>query len=162
MSRPCWHILLIEDSADDRADLRQMLLRGASRRYRFSEALLGAAGIQQVLQSLDGPVDCVLLDYVLPDMDAPEVLAALSHGADMPPCPVVVITGSVVEEGQPLLSAGAQDFIGKRWTSSESLTRVVENAVDRYALQVERRRADEAVQTSEERYRALFNSIDVG
>jgi CheY-like chemotaxis protein len=42
MSRPQWHILLIDDSADDRADLRQMLLRGAGRRYHFSEAELGA------------------------------------------------------------------------------------------------------------------------
>ncbi len=162
MEKQPWHILLIEDNAEDCADMRQMLLRGGKRRYRFSEASFGAEGVRKVLCQEHGPVDCVLLDYDLPDMDALEVLAALSAGADMPPCPVVVITGSVVEEGQPLLSAGAQDFIGKRWTSSESLTRVVENAVDRYALQVERRRADEAVQTSEERYRALFNSIDVG
>jgi len=162
MEKQPWHILLIEDNAEDCADMRQMLLRGGTRRYRFSEARFGAEGVRKVLCQEHGPVDCVLLDYGLPDMDALEVLAALCAGADMPPCPVVVITGSVVEEGQPLLSAGAQDFIGKRWTSSESLTRVVENAVDRYALLVERRRADEAVRTSEERYRALFNSIDIG
>lgn len=162
MEKQPWHILLIEDNAEDCADMRQMLLLGGKRRYRFSEARFGAEGVRKVLCQEHGPVDCVLLDYGLPDMDALEVLSALCAGADMPPCPVVVITGSVVEEGQPLLSAGAQDFIGKRWTSSESLTRVVENAVDRYALLVERRRADEAVRTSEERYRALFNSIDIG
>ena len=133
-----------------------------SRPRGFSEARFGAEGVRKVLAPHGGPVDCVLLDYGLPDMDALEVLEALCDGADMAPCPVVVITGAAVEEGQPLLSAGAQDFIGKRWTSAESLTRAVENAVDRYALQVERRRAADALRTSEERYRSLFNSIDAG
>ncbi len=162
MEKPPWHILLIEDNAEDCADMRQMLLGAATRRYRFSEARSGADGVRKILDLENGPVDCVLLDYGLPDMDAPEVLALLCSGADLPPCPVVVITGSAVEEGQALLSAGAQDFIGKRWTSADSLTRVVENAVDRYALQAERRRVENALRISEERYRALFNSIDAG
>ena len=162
METPPWHILLMEDNAEDCADMRQMLLRGGHRRYRFSEARFGAEGVRKVLSLEHGPVDCVLLDYALPDMDALEVLDALREGADLPPCPVVVITGTVVEEGQPLLNAGAQDFIGKRWTGSDSLTRAVENAVDRYALQVERRVAEQALRVSEQRYRALFNSIDAG
>ena len=162
MSRPCWHILLIDDSADDRADLRQMLLCGASRRYRFSEAPLGAAGVRQVLEALDGTVDCVLLDYVLPDMDAPEVLAALCQGADTPPCPVVVITGRDREDGLKLLGCGAQEYIGKRWTSPESLTRAVENAVERFAMMAARQHAEAALRSSEERFRSLFNSIDSG
>lgn len=162
MARPLLHILLIDDSADDRADLRQMLLRGASRRYRFSEAELGADGVRQVLERTNGPVDCVLLDYSMPDMDAPELLAALCQGTDLPPCPVVVITGSERDDGLGLLSAGAQDYIGKRWTSVESLTRAVENAIERFAMMAAHQRAEAALRASEERYRALFNSIDAG
>ena len=81
-------------------------------------------------------VDCVLLDYSMPDMDAPELLAALCQGSDLPPCPVVVITGTEGEDGLSLLGAGAQDYIGKRWTSAESLTRAVENAVERFAMTI--------------------------
>ncbi len=135
MARTLWHILLIDDSADDRADLRQMLLLGGSRRYRFSKAELGAQGVRMALDPARGPIDCVMLDYCLPDMDAPEVPAALCNGAGLAPWPVVVITGSAVEERSGLLSAGAQDYIGKRWTSPESVTRAIENAVERFALQ---------------------------
>ncbi|MBC7703679.1 MAG: response regulator, partial [Rhodoferax sp.] len=162
MQKLPWHILIIENSKEDCADLRQMLLRAGRRRYRFSEAYSGAEGVRKVLALEDGPVDCVLLDFGLPDMDAPEILAALCNGADLPPCPVVVITGTDINVGQALLGAGAQDFIGKRWTGSDSLTRAVENAIDRYALQTERRRTEAALRISEERYRALFNSIDAG
>lgn len=163
MATPCWHILLIEDNPDDCADLRQMLLRGGSRRrYRFSEARLGAEGVRLLRDPLTGPVDCVLLDYDLPDMNAHGVLAALRNATGMPPCPVVVVTGMPTEEGLQLLAAGAQDYIGKRWTSADSLTRAVENAVERFALLAENQGAQEALRASEERYRALFNSIDAG
>ena len=162
MARPPWHILLIDDDPEECADLRQMLLRGGSRRYRFTEARLGAQGICQVLDPQAVPVDCVLLDFDLPDMNAHGVLAALCNRTGMPPCPVVVMTGTATEEGLHLLGAGAQDYIGKRWTSSDSLTRAVESAVERFALLTERRRSQDALRTSEERYRSLFESIDAG
>ena len=60
MPRPTRHILLIDDSFDDRADLRQMLLRAGNCRYRFSEAELGAEGVRQTLWTINrsrGPAD---------------------------------------------------------------------------------------------------------
>ena len=113
MKNQLWHILIIDDSPDDRADLRQMLLRGSDRRYRFSEAELGADGLRQLQQTREDPYDCILLDYSLPDMNAEELLAAFCAGADLPPCPVVVVTGSGRADGRKLLRAGAQDYIGK-------------------------------------------------
>lgn len=145
MTRPPLHILLIEDNAEDCADMRQMLLQTGRRRYAFSETRLGAEGVRMVLEPQQGPVDCVLLDYGLPDMDALEVLAALCQGGDMPPCPVVVVTGTLIDEGQRLMVAGAQDYIGKRWASAESLTRAIENAIDRFALQRERKQIASAL-----------------
>lgn len=145
MSRTPLHILLIEDNAEDCADMRQMLLQTGRHRYTFSEASLGAAGVRLVFEPEHGPVDCVLLDYGLPDMNALEVLAALRQGSDMPPCPVVVITGALIDEGQRLLAAGAQDYIGKGWASAEGLTRAIENAIDRFALQRERKRIEQAL-----------------
>ena len=162
MNRRPLHILLIDDNVDDLAYLRQMLLQSGRQRLVFSEAQLGTDGLRKVFKPEHGPVDCVLLDYCLPDMDALQVLTDLCQGSDMPPCPVVVITGTAADEGHNLLKAGAQDFIGKHWISSESLMRSVENAIDRYALLVDRRRAVQAMYASETLYRSLFNSIDSG
>ena len=149
-----WQILIVDDSQDDRADLRQMMLKGSQRRYRFTEAQFGTDGLQKIGDGHDGrgsPYDCVLLDYQLPDMDAPEVLAILCQGLDLPPCPVVVVTGwdGVTNgTGPKLLRAGAQDYISKGWTSPESLTRAVENAVERFALLTERKQAEVALKAA--------------
>ena len=90
MTKPSLHILIIEDNNEDLSDLRQKLLIGGNRRYRFSDAKLGVEGFKMILNPEHVPYDCVLLDYDLPDIDAPEMLAMLSKGAAMLPCPVIV------------------------------------------------------------------------
>lgn len=162
MTKPSLHILIIEDNDEDLSDLRQKLLIGGNRRYRFSDAKLGVEGLKMILNPEHAPYDCVLLDYDLPDIDAPELLAMLCKGMDMPPCPVVVITGLAIDEGRELLCAGAQDFIGKSWTTPESLSRAIENAIERFKLLSERQHTEDLIRASEERYRTLFNSIDAG
>ena len=144
-----FHVLLIEDSPDDRADIRQMLLRGSQRRYTFSEAETGSAALR-ALHEMANPPDCILLDFNLPDMTALEILAEMHAGKPLPGCPVVVLTG-VAECGPHVIGAGAQDFVGKSWASPESLTRAIENAVERYALTREHQKAYEALCTSEQR-----------
>jgi len=151
MKNKIWHILLIDDDADDRTDLRQKLIRGSDRRYRFTEAELGSEALQKVRDMPDGSYECVILDYYLPDMNGDEVLAAMCDGADLPPWPIVVVTGLDREDGPTLLSAGAQDFISKNWISPESLTRAVENSIERYALLRERTDTLKALRASEER-----------
>ncbi len=155
---PDWCILVVDDSLDERAELRRMLLKGCDRRLTFIEAESAQTAIAAVRAALVLP-DCMLLDYNLPDMDAPDVLAALKGPDGMPVCPVVVVTGGVSrDDGRRVLRAGAQDYIGKAWTSPQALSRAVENACESWAVARELRQRKEVIRQVADRdaFRALF------
>lgn len=132
-SEACWRVIIIDDSPEDRAEIRSLLLQASNRRYNFEEAETAAAGVRAVLSG--DPPDLVILDYSLPDMEAPDVLALLTGRDELPVCPVLVLTGwSTEENSRAVLRAGAQDFLGKNWMTSESLTHGVESAMERFQL----------------------------
>lgn len=151
-----FHILIIEDSPEDRSEIRRMLLLGSERHFRFTEAHSGAEALR-LLSGFDRVPDCILLDFHLPDMDALEMLENLRDGGEMTKAPVVVLTGSV-ESGAAVIPAGAQDYLGKSWASPEGLARAVQNAVERYVLAKERLDAMQALRESEEFSRTVFQS----
>ncbi len=151
-------ILIIANDADGRADIRRMLLCGSDQRYEFSEAALGAEGLTKIQAAASESFDCVLLEYQLPDMDAQEVLTALCGEDDLPPCPVVVITGSDRKAGPRLIMGGAQDFLGKAWLNEGSLTHAVENAIYRFAMLIDNKRREHAVRKSTATFRSLLES----
>lgn len=155
-------MVIVDDSPDDRADVRRLLLRGSDRRYVFMEAETGVAGIAAVLTAEVLP-DCVLLDYNLPDMDAPEVLAALAGADGLPVCPIVVLTGGAgPDSGRLVLRAGAQDYIGKDWLTPPGLTRAIENAVERLAVARNMLVRDAALRRSQRELQTLAdNTPDV-
>jgi PAS domain S-box-containing protein len=139
-----------------------MLLYGSDRLYVFSEAQLGAAGVRACREAVGTPPDCVLLDYHLADMDAPEVLAELLNGSEFPPCPVVVLIGGEVRSDNSVLNGGAQEYIGKGWLTPESLTRAIESSIERYKLTIERSSAERKVRESELRDFALPDVFNDG
>jgi len=145
-----FHILIIEDNPDDCADIRQMLLRGSDVHYRFTEASTGAAGLRACREAGEAAPDLVLLDFLLPDLDAAEMLLELRNGKDLLPFPVIVLTGTDRRIGPQMLHAGAQDFLGKSWATPESLTRAVENATERWAMTRELQARSTALQLSQQ------------
>lgn len=131
-------ILIVEDDPDSRADLRRMMLQGSDQKFEFIEAELGLLALDLIRENATTPFDCMLLEYHLPDMDAQEVLVSICNGKEIPPCPVVVITGSDRKAGPALLRAGAQDYLGKSWLTADSLTRSIDNAIERFTLMRDR------------------------
>ena len=159
-----WRVFIIDDSLEDRAEIRRMLLRGTDRRLSFVEAETAEAGIAAVLGSVPRP-DCTVLDYNLPDMAAPEVLAALTGPDGLLVCPVVVITGGESREmGRRVLRAGAQDYIGKDWSSAQALTRALENACESWNLarELHQRKGALRLVTDRETFRSVFGDATRG
>ena len=149
-------ILIVDDSALDRAETRRLLLKGSERRYSFSEAENIASAVTAIRDNPDGPPDLAIVDFHLPDGNAADLLAALRDATGAVFCPVVVMTGDEAPAiGRRVLRAGAQDFVGKSWMTMESLTRAVENATERWSMLRE-------LQASEERLARAQRAAHLG
>src|ERR1700759_23736 len=104
-------LLLIDDSWEDRAIAKEALLKGSAARYHFREA----ATCGEAATVLSGPgadeINCIILDYNLPDCDAPEFLASLPRTEGLLRWPVLVLTGSSTHKNRSVLRAGAQEYL---------------------------------------------------
>jgi signal transduction histidine kinase/DNA-binding response OmpR family regulator len=155
-----WRIVIVDDSPDDRAEMRRVL-RSAGRRYELVDAENGAEAIAAVLDPARGPPSCMLLDYFLPDMDAAEALGRILRPNGLLVCPVVVITGVDEQHGRAVLRLGAQDYIGKEGLSSRSLTRTIENAVERWTMANELHARDALIRERDEQIAMAFEAAGV-
>ena len=130
-------IAIVDDSAEDRLEIKAALLRGSTRRYEFHEAATGDDGLLLIRRLTDegSPPHCIILDVHLPRMDIFEILSGLPREDGQLTMPVVAITGDLqFEQSRALIAAGAQDFVGKSWLTPDSLTRAVDSAIERHAL----------------------------
>ncbi len=80
--------------------------------------------------------DCVLLDFLLPDGSATDLLTQLSQYQRH--CPVILLTGLDDDQiGLNALQAGAEDYLVKGETTPFSLKRSIRHAVERFARRTE-------------------------
>ena len=158
MSRRDWHVVIADDNDEDRADIRRLLLLGSGDRFIFKEVALGREAVAAVADSKTPP-DCMILDYFLPDMEAPAILVALRATGGLTRCPVVVLTGAASSAlGHAVLRAGAQDFIGKDWLSSGGLVRAIENASERWLMARDLERSAFVLTQREQELRTLIDN----
>lgn len=87
-SEPALHVLMIDDTAEDRMVVRRALAAGG---FVLHEAVDAEHGLKLALAS--GP-DCILFDSVLPDADGLEVVESLRQRSGTLPCAVVMLTGT--------------------------------------------------------------------
>ena len=113
--------LLVVDDEPRTAEVTAELLRRAG--YAVDVALSGAEALAQVRS---GTPDLMLLDYEMPDMDAPEVLELLRSGSDRLSFPVIILTGARLSAADQVLGIerGASDYIAKGIDRQVLLARV--------------------------------------
>ena len=113
--------LLVVDDEPRTAELTAEILRRAG--YSVDVAGSGNEALERVRE---GSPDLMLLDYEMPDMEAPEVLDSLRSGADRIPFPVIILTGARHSPGDQVLGIerGATDYIVKGTDRQVMLARV--------------------------------------
>jgi signal transduction histidine kinase len=130
------HAFIIDDSPADREAIRRALRHETSFRYRISEYESGEAALEAIERG-ELP-DLAICDFCLPGIDGLEVVRRMRKGEQLPPFPVVLLTGSLgyspTVAVEAALSEGVQDFFDKRAISPELLPRVARNAMDRFRL----------------------------
>ncbi len=101
-----------------------------------------------------------LIDLVLPDGKGTELLPA--DGED-PEYPIVIMTSHGDEEvAVEAMKAGALNYIVKSGETLANMPQVVEGVLREWRHVIERRRAEEALQASEEHFRSLIeHALDV-
>jgi DNA-binding response OmpR family regulator len=113
-------LLVVDDDART-AEVTAELLRRAG--YAVEVALSGRAALERVRA---GSPDLMLLDYEMPDMDAPEVLDQLRSGSERLDFPVIILTGARRSPGDQVvgIERGAADYIAKGTDRQVLLARV--------------------------------------
>ena len=118
-------LLIVDDLADNRALLTRRFLR---RGYQIVEAAGGAEALSAIET---GDFDCVLLDWMMPEMSGDEVLRRIRETRDAATLPVIMVTArDQSEDVVAALKFGANDYITKPVDFGVALARV-ENQVSR-------------------------------
>jgi signal transduction histidine kinase/HPt (histidine-containing phosphotransfer) domain-containing protein len=126
-----YRLLIVDDDETDRRLYSRLLTRLGSDVCEILQTSDGAAGLEMLRTQ---PLDCVLLDFHLPDMTGLEFLAAATAGGELP-CAVVLITGQGNEAtAVEAMKRGVRDYLVKDEVNAASLWRAMTTAVTQTEL----------------------------
>ena len=147
-------ILLVDDSADDRARVHR-LLRGHRRKYEIVDCASGAEALA-ILEKGEAHFDCALLDQYLSDMEGVEVLNRLRGSGGQLALPVTMLTGHGNDAAAAYaLELGAEDYLLKDEVTSHALVRSIENVIEKFEIRRELERERTAIELRNDRLEAM-------
>jgi PAS domain S-box-containing protein len=145
-------VLMVEDNPGDARLLQLTLSEVTSAKFDLTCVDLLSSAMKSLSEQ---PFDAVLLDLSLPDSQGFDTFTKLHER--FPEVPIVVLSG-LSDETLALraVQEGAQDYLVKGQVNGADL---ISRSL-RYAI--ERKRTQEALQESEERFRSAFDSAAIG
>ncbi|MBF0452696.1 MAG: response regulator [Candidatus Magnetomorum sp.] len=146
-------ILIVDDSKNGALALQMRLL---DRGYEETHIVYSAKDAFEFLekQAFDDPVQLILMDICMPEMDGIEATRLLKNHETFKEIPIVMVSGDEdIERLNQAFIAGAIDFIRKSAEETELIARVA--SVLRLKREMERRKAREKeLQALTENYKA--------
>lgn len=151
-------ILVIDDEPDDRKLIRRMLLNEVARPYTVVEAGDAATGLDLVDET---QIDCVIVDFFMPDMDGSEFMRRLAARFDgRIPVPILMITGEQSDSvATRVLREGAQDYLVKDAFTAGGLARAIENSIEKYSVLQELLETRAAIEMRNRKLEALREQL---
>ncbi len=156
MTRNAIHVLLVEDD-ENHAEL----IRRSFEMRAGSMSLSVVRNLRDAREHLAGSTPNVaLIDLLLPDGKGIELLPAEGEESKYP---IVIMTSHGDEEvAVEAMKGGALNYVVKSGETMTNMPHIVEGAMREWGHVIERRRAEEALQASEEHFRSLIeNALDI-
>lgn len=144
------NILIIDDNPEDREVIKRYLKKG-NLEDSFAYKLTEATTLQGALQEIERSVpDCILLDYMLPDITGLDALPLLRRKLQSTMC-VILLTGSGNEEiVVQAFRSGVMDYLQKGNFMPSELCHAVEVAIHRREIREELKQKRQELRRSNE------------
>ena len=122
------HVLIVDDNEGDRTLYKEYLTQvDPGTEFIFDEAATGSAGLEKIRSE---KLECLLLDYRLPDMHGLDILKELAEEDGSLPVPVVMLTGFGDEAtAVKALHLGAEEYLPKRDLTGQALCKAMDDAI---------------------------------
>ena len=150
-------ILLVEDNEHDRQAFRRALEKGDVA-YEITECLRAEEALKRLRDAVSS-FDIAIVDYALPGMSGFDLCKELL--SKKTPLPMILLTGKGSEQlAVEALKAGVDDYIIKDPSQSylQLLPVVILEVVRKYADYTGRKRAEEELAESKEKYRTVLEA----
>jgi PAS domain S-box-containing protein len=156
MTKEVLNVLLVEDE-----EAHAEAVKRAFRQMGSPVDLTWASGVKEALSCLEKfTPHLVVADWLLPDGKGTDILPSDEKYRLFP---VVLMTSHGNEQvAVEAMKAGAVDYVIKSPSTFAEMPHIAERALRQWNLIVERKRAEEKVRESEERFRTVFEQGPLG